>query len=122
MKRVQGTDAIDVVTLRAALEASDAPTLIGLYADDAELQMMDQRHQPSNPLVYRVKEAIAGYLHDLCARDMTHVVERIAHDGDILAYSEACRYPDGGRVQCIAVLDLVNGRIMRQVGVQTWDE
>jgi ketosteroid isomerase-like protein len=108
--------------LRAAIETSDAPTLIGLYADDAEVQVMDRLHQPSNPLVYRGKDAIAEYWNDLCAREMTHVVERIAHDGDTLAYSEACRYPDGLRVQCITVLDLVNGKIMRQVGVQTWDE
>lgn len=53
---------------------------------------------------------------------MTHVVDRIARDGDTLAYSEACRYPDGMRVRCIAILDLVNGKIIRQLGVQTWDE
>lgn len=109
-------------TVRTALEGSDAETLIGLYADDAELQVMDSRHQPSSPLVFRGKAAIAGYWHEVCSRQMTHVVERIAHDADTLAYSEACRYPDGTRVQCIAFLDIANGKIVRQVGVQTWDE
>ena len=113
---------LDVATWRTAIEAGDARTIIDLYADDAELQVMDSLHRPSAPLVFRGKEAIAGYWNDICGRAMSHVVERVARDGDTLAYSEACRYPDGTRVQCIAFLDLVDDRIVRQVGVQTWDE
>lgn len=51
-----------------------------------------------------------------------HTVERIVHDGTALAYSEACRYPDGTRVQCVVFLDLVNGKIARQLRIQIWDE
>ena len=108
--------------LRHALETSDAAALIGLYADNAEVIVLDSRHQPSNPLVLSGKEAIAGYWQDVCGRAMTHTVERIALDGHTLAYSEACRYPDGTQVQCIAFLDLADGRIVKQKGVQTWDE
>ena len=110
-----------VTAVRTALETSDAQTIIDLFADDAELQVIDHLHPPSNPQIFRGREAIAGYWSDICSREMTHTVERVAHDGDTLAYSEACRYPDGTRVQCIAVLDLLDGKIARQVGVQTWD-
>jgi ketosteroid isomerase-like protein len=115
-------NAVNAVKVRTALETSDAQAIINLFADDAELLVLDHLHPPSNPQVYRGKEAIAGYWSDVCDRQMTHTVERIIHEGDTLAYSEACRYPDGTRVQCIAFLDLVNGKIARQLGVQSWDE
>jgi len=116
------TRAVDLVALRTALEASDAETLIGLYADDAELQVIDRINQPSKPLIFQGKEAIAGYWRDVCGRQMAHTVEHVVAAGDTLAYSEACRYPDGTRVQCIAFLDLLGGKIVRQRGVQAWDE
>ena len=37
-------------------------------------------------------------------------------------YLENCSYPDGTKVVCLALLDLADGRIVRQVGVQAWDE
>jgi ketosteroid isomerase-like protein len=117
-----GTATLDTVAWRTAIEAGDAQKISDLYADDAELLVMDKLHQPGAPLVFRGKAAIAGYWQDICGRDMTHVVERVARDGDTLAYSEACRYSDGTRVQCIAFLDLAGEKIVRQVGVQTWDE
>lgn len=70
----------------------------------------------------RGRKAIAAHLSDICARDMTHRVERVVAGDDGAAFTEACAYPDGTRVQCAAVLDLVGGRIVRQVGVQAWDE
>jgi hypothetical protein len=36
--------------------------------------------------------------------------------------TEACRYPDGTRVLCLAMLDLRDGLIVRQTAVQEWDE
>jgi len=122
MSSLHTSNAIDATALRAAIETSDAQAIVNLFADDAELQVLDHLHPPSKPQLFRGKAAIAGYWNDVCSRKLTHTVERIAHDGDTLAYSEACRYPDGTRVQCIAFLDLVNGKIARQTGVQTWDE
>lgn len=116
------TGAVDLVTLRTALEASDAETLIGLYAEDAELQVIDRINQPSKPLIFQGKDAIAGYWHDVCGQQMAHVMEHVVAAGDTGAYSEACRYPDGTRVQCSAFLDLLGGKIARQRGVQAWDE
>jgi predicted SnoaL-like aldol condensation-catalyzing enzyme len=109
-------------SLRTALETSDAASLIGFYADDAQVKVIDKLHQPSNPLVLQGKDAIATYWTDVCGRAMAHIVEKVVHDGDSMVYSEACSYPDGTRVQCIAVLDLSGGKIVRQVGVQAWDE
>jgi ketosteroid isomerase-like protein len=111
-----------VETLRKATEGRDTAALTALYADNAEMTVMDQIHQPTSPLVLRGKEAIRAYWADIFGRDMTHHVEQVVSDGSTLAFSLACQYKNGGRVHCIAVSDLQGGKIARQVGVQTWDE
>jgi hypothetical protein len=53
---------------------------------------------------------------------MTHSVERLVVDGAGAAFVQACQYPSGARVLCVAVLDLKDGLITRQYGVQAWNE
>jgi hypothetical protein len=109
-------------TLSVALESNDGQALIDLYAADAELQVIDRNHQPSHPLTLRGKSAIAEYWTDICGRALSHRVERMIAAGDSLAYDEACKYPDGTAVRCVAIVELRDGLIARQVGVQAWDE
>jgi hypothetical protein len=53
---------------------------------------------------------------------MTHHVDTGIAEGDRIAFSQACAYPDGMKVLCIAVCDLQGGKIARQTVVQAWDE
>jgi hypothetical protein len=53
---------------------------------------------------------------------MTHEVQTPVLGRDAVAFTEACRYPDGTNVLCATVLELAGGRIVRQVAVQAWDE
>lgn len=53
---------------------------------------------------------------------MTHRVETSIIDGSKLAFSQACAYPDGMKVLCLAVCELKDGRVARQTVVQAWDE
>ena len=108
-------------TLRRAIEMSDYQALIGLYAEDAEYRIVDCRNTPSRPLELKGKPAIAKHLEDVCGRAMTHKLEAELSDGNKLAFTEACEYPDGTRVFCAAVLELKNGKIARQTNVQAWD-
>jgi hypothetical protein len=39
-----------------------------------------------------------------------------------LAFSQACTYPDGAKVLCLAIIQLEAGRIAQQTMVQAWDE
>ncbi|GAA4293619.1 nuclear transport factor 2 family protein [Actinokineospora soli] len=116
------THVFDTEALRRGIEERDADTLLALYAEDAELRLVDRVSPPSNPRVLRGAAAIGAFLQDVCGREMAHAVERIAVQADTGAYLESCRYPDGTRVLCSAVLDLADGRILRQVAVQAWDE
>lgn len=113
---------LDIDALRRGIESSDAALLLSLYADDAELRVIDRVRQPSKPLDLRGKAAIAAYLEDICGRAMTHCVEQVvAGDGQV-AFTEACSYPDGTRVFCASMLDTRDGKIVHQVNVQAWDE
>lgn len=113
---------LDMNTLRQALEQRDLNLLVSLYADDAQMQVIDQNHRPSTPLELRDKRAIADFLTDIYQRDMTHRVIDEVVGGDRIAYNQSCQYPNGQRVFASSTLDLRNGKIVRQVTVLAWDE
>lgn len=52
---------------------------------------------------------------------MTHSMELGVADGKRLAFTQACAYPDGTRVFCAAMIELVAGKITKQTVVQAWD-
>ena len=116
------SQAFDAEALRRGIEERDAATLLGLYAPDAELHVMDRNDQPSHPKIVRGRAAIGEYFADVCGRDMTHKLERLVVTGDNAAFIQDCSYPGGARVRCVAVLDLKDGLITRHSGVQAWDE
>ena len=114
--------AFDTEALRRGIEERDADTMRALYTQDAEMTVVDRNTPPSRPRVLRGRTAIGEYLDDVCGRDMTHRLERVVVSGDTAAFTQACRYPDGARVLCLAMLDLRDGLIVRQTAVQQWDE
>ncbi len=114
-------EALTVPALRRAIESRDGQTLTNFYADDAVLRVIDQNNPPSHPLEVTGRDAIAAYYADLCGRAMTHRVETAVAVSDRLAFTQACTYPEGGRVVCAAMLELRDGRIARHLAVQAWD-
>ncbi len=114
--------ALDFETLRQAIEGRDAQTLVSFYADDAEMLTVNRNTTPSSPHVLRGKEQIAEYLKDVCSREMTHRVENEVIGERRIAFQEACEYPDGVRVLGAETLEVRDGKIVRQVNVEAWDE
>jgi ketosteroid isomerase-like protein len=113
--------AVSIAELKRAIEARDAKALIGLYADDALLRIIDHDNPPSKPRELRGRQAIAAYYDDVCGRAMTHHIEAAISNGRELAFTQACTYPDGAKVFCAAMLEISNGKIVRQTAVQAWD-
>jgi SnoaL-like domain len=113
--------AVSIAELKRAIEARDAKALIGLYADDALLRIIDHDNPPSKPRELRGRQAIAAYYDDVCGRAMTHRIEAGVGNGQELAFTEVCTYPDGAKVFCAAMLEIRNGKIVRQTAVQAWD-
>lgn len=108
--------------LRHAIEDRDAEALVRTFADDADYVMVDQTRPPSAPMALHGRTRIEETLREVFARDMTHELERCVVEGDHAAYTERCTYPDGTKVMAMSMLDLRDGRIVRQTTVQAWDE
>lgn len=116
------TGSFNFAELKQALERSDADTLARLYADDAEMVIVDRNRPPSAPMTLTGKEAIASFWRDVCSRQMTHRVGHEVVGPDRAAFVEECAYPDGCHVMSAMTLDLSGGRIARHLTVQAWDE
>jgi ketosteroid isomerase-like protein len=112
----------DFAGLKRALETSDADVLAGLYADDAEMTIIDRNRPPSAPMRLSGRPAIEAFWRDVCAREMTHRVGHEVVGSDRAAFVEECGYPDGCAVMSAMTLDLQGGRIVKHLTVQAWDE
>jgi hypothetical protein len=118
----QAPGGLDFEVLRRAIEGRDADTLLGLYAHEAEVITVNRNATPRSPNVLHGKEEIGPYLRDVCAREMTHRVENEVVGEGRVAFQEACEYPDGVRVLGAQTLEVRDGKIVRQVSVEAWDE
>jgi hypothetical protein len=112
----------DFAALKRGLEERDADVQLGLYDEHAEVRLVDRIHTPRAPHLIRGRDEIREWLQDVCSRDMTHDVQTPVVADAAVAFTETCRYPDGTNVLCATVLELADGRIVRQVAVQVWDE
>lgn len=112
---------VTVAGLKRAIEGSDAQALTDFYADDAVVRIIDRDNPPSAPRELQGKPAIAAYYRDVCGRAITHHLESGLADGSHMAFTEICAYPEGSKVFCSAMIDLQDGKIVRQTNVQAWD-
>ncbi len=115
------TNGVSISALKQAIESSDGRTLSSFYSDDAVMRIIDRDNPPSRPRELKGKSAIASFYDDVCSRAMTHKLEQGIADNGRLAFTQSCAYPDGTRVFCSAMLELSDGRILRQTTVQAWD-
>ena len=122
MEDQKKTPPFEFSLLRNALEQSDAGVLAGLYADDAEMVIVDRDRPPGAPMRLAGKPAIDAFWRDVCSREMTHRVDHEVIGSDRIAFVEECLYPDGCKVLSAMTLDLRDGRIARHLTVQAWDE
>ena len=116
------TGGMDLEALRRAAEGKDADSMLGLFADDAEYVRVDRNSTPSSPMTLRGKEEISEYLRDVFGREMTHRIENEVVGEERASFNWACEYPDGTKVLAAETVELRDGKIVRQVSVQAWDE
>ncbi|MGW0996784.1 nuclear transport factor 2 family protein [Streptomyces sp. NPDC002520] len=112
----------DTETLRRGIEGNTGNTLLALYADKAEILIIDRDSQPSHPKILQGRGQIAELLDDLYSRDMTHHLDQCVIEGNRAAFTESCEYEDGTRVLAESMITLENGKIARQILIQAWDE
>ena len=112
----------DLNAFKQAIEERDASVQLAMYAEDAEVTLVDCVDQPSTPRVLRGRGEIRTWIEDVCGRDMTHRVRHTVQDDSGIAFTEDCLHPDGKGVKCATLLEVDDGLVTRQIGVQAWDE
>lgn len=113
---------LDFQALRHAAEQGDARTLADLYAEDAEVRIVNRNSPPSSPFVLRGREALAEYLRTAYSNGTRHRIENEVIGKDRVSFNAACQYPDGTRVLAATTLEVRDGEIVWEVSVETWDE
>jgi hypothetical protein len=108
--------------LRNALEKRDGRMISNFYAEDAQMRIIDRNNPPSKPREIKGRAAIATFWDDICSRDMSHQVGLSVSEGNRMAVTEDCVYPDGTKVFVMTALELQDGQIKRETVVQAWDE
>ncbi|MFG2881346.1 nuclear transport factor 2 family protein [Streptomyces sp. NPDC048297] len=112
----------DTETLRRGIEGNTGNTLLALYADNAEILIIDHDSQPSHPKILQGRGQIAELLDDVYSRDMTHHLDQCVIEGNHAAFTESCEYEDGTRVLAESMITLQDGKISQQILIQAWDE
>jgi ketosteroid isomerase-like protein len=69
-----------VQTLRHALEERDVDMALSLYAEHAEVRIVDHDSPPNSPTVFRGREHIAEYLRRLHNEETAHHVGAALQD------------------------------------------
>jgi hypothetical protein len=116
-KRKDGR-ALDFEALRYGIERCDPDLLLGFYAEDARLTIVNADTPHAYPFELRGKAEITKHLRVTFGQEAFHRVERNATLGEErVTFREACEYPDGSRVLVETTLEVDAGKIVRQVDV-----
>jgi hypothetical protein len=118
---VKTSTAFDLDTLRRGYEEWDVEALLGLYADEVELIQIDRDNPPSSPRTRHGKEMFRGMFEHCAAAGVRASVENAVAGEDRAAATITCEFPGGRRVMANAILEIEQGRIVRELDVMSGD-
>ena len=118
---VQTATAFDVDAFKRSYEAWDVEGLLALYADEVELVQIDRDNPPSAPRVRRGKDVFKGMFEHCAAAGVAASVENTVAGPDRAAATVTCAFPNGRKVQANSILDIRDGRIVREYDIVSGD-
>ena len=121
MKRLEDAQGLDFEALRRSIEGCDPVLVLGFYADDAELSIVNAGTPQASPFELRGKAEIAKHLRAVYGQRAYHRVERGIVGQGRATFRQVCEYPDGTRVLVETTLEVRDGKIVRQVDVLVKD-
>jgi len=121
MAERKAANGLDFEALRHAIERCDLDLMLGFYAEDAELSIVNADSPQSLPFELRGKAEIGKHLRAVFGQKMPHRVEREVIGEERVTFREASEYPDSSRVRVETTLDVPDGKIVRQVDVVARD-
>jgi hypothetical protein len=110
---------LDFKALRHAIERCDPDLILGFYAEEANLSIVNAGAQRSPPFELCGKAEIAKHLRAAFGQETSHRVEREVIGEERVRFREECEYPDSSRVLVETTLEVRDGKIIRQVDVVT---
>jgi hypothetical protein len=110
---------LDFEALRHAIERCDPDLILGFYAEEANLSIVNAEVQRSSPFELCGKAEIAKHLRAAFGQGTSHRVEGEVVGEDWVTFREECEYLDGGRVLVKTTLEVRDRKIVRQVDVVT---
>jgi len=118
---VESTVTFDIEEYRRAYEEWDIEALLACYADDVELVQIDREHPPSAPRVRHGKDLFRGMFEHCAAAGAKATVENTVPGQERAAATVTCQFPNGRKVLANAVVELRDGRIVRERDVTAGD-
>ena len=112
---------LDFGALRHAIEGCDPDLVLGFYAEEANLSIVNAQAQRSSSFELCGKAEIAKHLRAAFGQETSHRVEREIVGEERVTFWEACEYPDGRRLVVETTLEVRDGKIVRQADVVARD-
>jgi ketosteroid isomerase-like protein len=119
---VKTSTTFDLEAFRRGYEEWDIDALLALYADDVELIQIDRDNPPSAPRVRHGREVLKGMFEHCAAAGVEATVENAVAGEGRAAATVTCEFPGGRRVVANAMLELRDGRIVREREVVAGDQ
>jgi hypothetical protein len=109
-------------TYREAVHAHDERRILEAYADDAVVIAYSERNRPGSARAIEGRSQIEAWLHDVMERNLKHTLSNEVVGDDRFSFIETCVYPSGEHVVGAYACEVRDGKIVRQVGSEAWDE
>jgi ketosteroid isomerase-like protein len=110
----------DFDLLKRSFESWDLEPLLALYDDDCEQIEMDEVTPPAAPRV-RHKDELRQIFENGCRAGVKIGVDNAVLGDDRVACTFTCAFDDGRRIVANSIIDVRDGRIVRQFDVQARD-
>jgi ketosteroid isomerase-like protein len=110
----------DFDLLKRSFESWDLDSLLALYDDDVEQIEMDEVTPPAAPRT-RHKDDLRQIFQNGCNAGVRISVDNPVLGEDRLACTFTCAFDDGRRIVANSIIDVRDGRIVRQFDVQARD-
>ena len=111
----------DVGAFKRAYEEWDIAVLLDFYAEDVELVQLDRDNPPSSPRVRHGRDVFRGMFEHCAAAGVKATVDNTVAGTDRAAATVTCEFPGGRRVLANSILELRDGRIVRERDVVSGD-
>ena len=115
-------NGLNFEALRLGIERCDPEFVLGFYVEDAKLSIVNAVTPRAAPFELHGKAEIAKHLRATFGQEASHCVERDAAVGeDRVTFRETCEYSDDAWVWVETSLEVLDGKIVRQVDVVASD-